>query len=573
MSVYRPYQVRCSKAHTFEVNLLESLNLDRTPHARQAILDGTFHTFQCPECKDSVRVEHELMYLDRDRDTLYSVKPPSERHNWLAASRALQASAHDTKRVVPETADRTLRVVYGLPALREKLIAQDAGIDDRDVELLKVLVVYEHPFLIQRPRFRLLLDQVTPEELVFVAIFDHSDQRFEIRLPREVADPMIEGGQLRAWAERVGGGSNLYDLSEHGDGPDHWVDMWRWSPQVWALRHLSTFAGQVEAEEDLDFESREWQIMVEHLPRGSHLAATAKRELRVVYLHVKQRLRPDLEDALFEIRFGIRLEDDWAKNDDPHDIATLWNLLRDLPDSNVEGNSSIREILLDENKGGGWYSPRTHDIAIGGRLVGTGERFEDVVRHEVGHAVNEEFQPLVDEWLADRFGWVVLPCTVQGTNTWIDLMGGWNGLEHSHQRDVVRLLKQALGPQDWSDPNWYPGPEPNPHEDHPWWNDGFGPRLAYERSQSGNWWWENNQAWHQIGDRAFALNYYYKELMSVNVETIGIISRMPDSYAAMSPAEFFAELYAVLFDVDDPERLQLPEDVVEWLYENIGRPE
>ncbi len=219
MSVYRPHAVRCSKDHPFHVNLLESVNLDRTPHVRQSILDRTFHTFSCPDCDDSVRVERPLMYVDRDRDTLFSVKPPAERHEWLTASAALQHSADELHRVVPPTEHRTLRVVYGLQALREKLVAQDAGLDDRDLEVLKVLVVYEHPFLLRRSRLRLLLDRVTDEALVLIAVFDHSEQRFEIRLPRSVSDPLLEGGHLRAWVERTRCSSSLYDLSADGGEP------------------------------------------------------------------------------------------------------------------------------------------------------------------------------------------------------------------------------------------------------------------------------------------------------------------------------------------------------------------
>jgi hypothetical protein len=41
--------------------------------------------------------------------------------------------------------ERSLRVVFGLDELQEKLAAQDAGLDDRALELLKVLLVYEQP--------------------------------------------------------------------------------------------------------------------------------------------------------------------------------------------------------------------------------------------------------------------------------------------------------------------------------------------------------------------------------------------------------------------------------------------
>jgi hypothetical protein len=45
---------------------------------------------------------------------------------------------------------------------------------------------------------------------------------------------------------------------------------------------------------------------------------------------------------------------------------------------------------------------------------------------------------------------------------------------------------------------------------------------------------------------------------------------MPDAYAAMSPAEFFAELCALYHDRHDPARRRIPADVMKWLDEQLG---
>ena len=41
----------------------------------------------------------------------------------------------------------------------------------------------------------------------------------------------------------------------------------------------------------------------------------------------------------------------------------------------------------------------------------------------------------------------------------------------------------------------------------------------------------------------------------------------------MSQYEFFAELYALYFDLDDPKRSVIPANVASWLTTNIGAPE
>jgi hypothetical protein len=40
----------------------------------------------------------------------------------------------------------------------------------------------------------------------------------------------------------------------------------------------------------------------------------------------------------------------------------------------------------------------------------------------------------------------------------------------------------------------------------------------------------------------------------------------------MSHFEFFAEVYALYYDLDDPQRPAIPADVAQWLDDHIGAP-
>lgn len=261
----------------------------------------------------------------------------------------------------------TKRVVFGLNELREKLLAQDAELDDRMVELMKLLVVYEHPFLLQKNRLRLIFNGVDQEAQRFIAYSDHSKEAFEVNLPLAITDPLMDDeSTFRDWTN-----NNLNnDLFTLDDSDDFWVNFWRWSPVTWSLSHLADFSQAIEDGQSIDLDSDKFAFMVKYLPQGNNLPTQAKRQLRVVYKTIKAEPNQDgLERQLFEIRFGFGLEDDWALNDDPNDIDTLWNLLKDLPDTNVEGNSAISELLLDKEDSGGWYSPGTFQIGIGDELL------------------------------------------------------------------------------------------------------------------------------------------------------------------------------------------------------------
>jgi hypothetical protein len=74
-----------------------------------------------------------------------------------------------------------------------------------------------------------------------------------------------------------------------------------------------------------------------------------------------------------------------------------------------------------------------------------------------------------------------------------------------------------------------------------------------------------------VGGRAFALNYWYAAFMVVDTATLDLVAKMPDNYAAMSHYEFFAELYALYYDYDDPKRKVIPPAIAKWFDTHIGK--
>ncbi len=562
MSVFEVRLLKCVCGNEIEMPVAQSVNVRRSPDARARILSGEAHRLICPVCSRQSTIETPFYYSDPDRNALFKVCPRGERHRWGQMSDLLDAAASKIPSSFADPGKRTLRVVFGMDELREKLICQDHGIDDRDLELLKVLLVYEHPILLRRPRLRLTLSHATPDDLEFTAFYEHDAKQFRLQMPRTIVSKVTEEPSvLRAW-----GNSALavdpYKL------PDHWVNLWRWSTQPSALNALRTYAASVEASVPIDTTSAAFRQMLQGLPRGSHLPAWAKRDLRTLFEYAKKEHLPQLEDQLFEIRFGFALEDDWSRNEEPDDIDTLWKLLKSLPETHVEGNTKIHEIQLGVDESGGLYDPQTHDIIIGSHELPNQDNFENVVRHEVGHAVHEMKDDVVSEWLTQKFGWRVFDAKEdEGIDQWVSLMGGWGDLTESERGDVRRTLVETLGTKS----SWLPNDIPKLPPGHPWNAEGFGPRLALEKT--GPYWYLNCAKWHRYAGRAFFLNYWYRALMVVDAAALDIVAQMPSRYAAMSHYEFFAELYAICFDSGSPYLGVVPDGVREWMDTLVQAPE
>jgi hypothetical protein len=155
--------------------------------------------------------------------------------------------------------------------------------------------------------------------------------------------------------------------------------------------------------------------------------------------------KPKLEAALFQVRFGVALSDDWALHNDPDNIATLFKLLRALPESNVDGNTHPHEIILDHTDGG-LYDPTTHDVHIGENILPDRSAFEQTVRHEIGHAADDEYFSRVNPWLMSRFGWQMLGTSGDSAvdwrpliDQWLGLMGGWGDSDRDTTNGRARI--------------------------------------------------------------------------------------------------------------------------------------
>lgn len=148
MSMFKPMTITCPNCeHVFDMDVVESVNADRRPDLREAILDGTFQTQPCPNCDEEFRIDPQFNYLDMGRGQWISAQPLSELANWIdheAKALEIFANAYGAQAPGParEIGDSlSPRLVFGWAALREKLLLVDAGIDDATLELAKLAVV------------------------------------------------------------------------------------------------------------------------------------------------------------------------------------------------------------------------------------------------------------------------------------------------------------------------------------------------------------------------------------------------------------------------------------------------
>jgi hypothetical protein len=148
MSIFRTANLACpacGQAVEFQVSF--SVNADRRPDFRDAILDGSFQRGTCEACGKSFRMEPELTYFDLGRHQWILVRPVEAVAEWesleLQARGLFDAAYGEGASQFAQDIGRTLqvRVTFGWPALCEKILCAGHGLDDVTLELTKTALI------------------------------------------------------------------------------------------------------------------------------------------------------------------------------------------------------------------------------------------------------------------------------------------------------------------------------------------------------------------------------------------------------------------------------------------------
>jgi hypothetical protein len=222
MSTFVPSTIACRCGKRYDVEVANGLHISLRPDLRQKILDGTFHRFFCPACGMTTMIDAMMAFTDFPRRQWFTIAPSHGlpwRRTWLELARAsFQATMVDNapEMVVGWGREMTRRLMFGLAALREKLIIADAGLDDRVVELMKIQIVrdlrgelspshYFHLVAVRPHERRSREDQDEGGEREALDLsFErtHPDGLIrELVLPRRIYDELAHQPELEKWID------------------------------------------------------------------------------------------------------------------------------------------------------------------------------------------------------------------------------------------------------------------------------------------------------------------------------------------------------------------------------------
>ena len=192
--MFRTITVNCPECGTaVEFKAVLSVNADRRPDLRAAIIGGSFQRQPCPSCGKAFRLDPEMTYVDIGRGQWIAAFPVYKLRQWKEVeeqSRATFAQAYGPQ--APATAREIgagmkPRVTFGWGGMREKLVAADHQFDDVTLELVKLAIVRTSENLPLSNEIELRFINVEEDKLVMAWIRAQTEQVVEmLRVRREI---------------------------------------------------------------------------------------------------------------------------------------------------------------------------------------------------------------------------------------------------------------------------------------------------------------------------------------------------------------------------------------------------
>jgi len=142
MSILKISEITCPKCGEISYfKTWESINTTFNPDMKEKVISGEAFKFVCPECGDSCTVSYNFIYHQmEDKTMIHYVNNEEEFYELIDTYTEEKLKESD---MISESLknDYNIRIVRSHTELVDKIRIIDAGLDDRIVEICKLLII------------------------------------------------------------------------------------------------------------------------------------------------------------------------------------------------------------------------------------------------------------------------------------------------------------------------------------------------------------------------------------------------------------------------------------------------
>lgn len=143
MSLNAQEKIKCPKCGTLnDVTLWQSLTVSDSPDLKQELMRGNINVLSCTSCSTRALVPTPLLYHDEEKKLLFSFYPVNDADKAREYLSEIRESSRKSGEL-EEYRDYVLRFVSDYNSLMEKILIFDAGLNDKTIEIIKLMVLMQ----------------------------------------------------------------------------------------------------------------------------------------------------------------------------------------------------------------------------------------------------------------------------------------------------------------------------------------------------------------------------------------------------------------------------------------------
>ena len=209
MSSIKELQLKCSKCgEEFSINTYETVNITTDPELKKRVLTKDIFKVNCPKCGELHRINYPVIYADEEKKILVNLVTKQSKLDDLKDLENIKK--------INYLSEYRCRLVVNMHEFIDKILVLDAGLNDKAVEVMKVIVLSSSDF-----------DRKNIRNCYFGGVYDEK-LRFDV---------VMKDGTIRVANVGLDGYERCYEINR--EAFDENPQEWRFVNFDWALDYMA----------------------------------------------------------------------------------------------------------------------------------------------------------------------------------------------------------------------------------------------------------------------------------------------------------------------------------------------
>ncbi len=145
MSINTTENIKCPKCGQLtEQTVWHSITVSDSADLKADLLAGKVNMFHCPSCSHTALVPTPMLYHDEEKSLMISFSPSDDENMKKQLFEEIKKTSKESGEL-DNLADYNLRFVCEYNSLLEKVLIFENGLNDKVIEVLKVLILMQKP--------------------------------------------------------------------------------------------------------------------------------------------------------------------------------------------------------------------------------------------------------------------------------------------------------------------------------------------------------------------------------------------------------------------------------------------